>query len=101
MAEAIRSEVERLARELGRTFQMVSKVFPDDKLSRMVLSGGGVHLEGLPAYLAASLDLPVEIAQPFRKVEVSSDTFDSDYVENLAPIAAIGAGLAYQAVLAE
>ncbi len=101
VAEAIRSEVERLARELGRTFQMVSKVFPDDKLSRMVLSGGGVHLEGLPAYLAASLDLPVEIAQPFRKVEVSSDTFDPDYVENLAPIATVGAGLAYQAVLAE
>ncbi len=101
VSEAIRSEVERLARELGRTLQMASKVYPEDTLSRMILSGGGVHLEGLPAYLAASLDLPVEIAQPFRKVEVSSDLFDPDYVESLAPIAAVGAGLAYQAVMAE
>lgn len=101
VTDAIRSEVERLARELGRTFQMASKVFPDDRLCRMILSGGGGHLEGLPAYLAASLDLPVEIAQPFRNVEVSSDTFDPEYVESLGPIATVGAGLAYQAVMAE
>lgn len=101
VAEAIRSEVERLARELGRTFQMASKVFPDSNLRRMVLSGGGVHLEGLPAYLAASLDLPTEIAQPFQSVEVSTDTFDPDFVDSLGPIAAVGAGLAYQAVMAE
>lgn len=101
VAEAIRSEVERLARELGRTFQMVSKIYPDDRLCRMVLSGGGMRLEGLPAFLSASLDLPVEVAQPFRNVEVSSDTFDPEYVESLSPAAAIGAGLAYQAVMAE
>lgn len=101
LVEAIRSEVERLARELGRTFQMASKVLPEERPARMVLSGGGVHLEGLPAYLATSLDMSTEIIHPFRNVQVSPDTFDSTYVESLAPIAAVGAGLAYQAVMAE
>ncbi|MEE9256226.1 MAG: type IV pilus assembly protein PilM [bacterium] len=98
VADAIRSEVERLARELGRTFQMHVQLHPEDQIHRMVLSGGGAHLDGLPAYLAASLDVPVEFAQPFRKVEVPTDTFDPDFIENLGPIAAAGAGLAYRAM---
>jgi type IV pilus assembly protein PilM len=100
VADAIRAEVERLAREMGRTFQMHAQVHPEDQIHRMVLSGGGVHLDGLPAYLAASLDVPVELAQPFRRVEIPKDLFDPDFVENLSPVAAVGAGLAYKALAA-
>ena len=100
VADAIRAEVERLAREMGRTFQMHAQVHPEDQIHRMVLSGGGVHLDGLPAYLAASLDVPVALAQPFRRVEIPKDLFDPDFVENLSPVAAVGAGLAYKALAA-
>jgi len=96
--EAVRGEAERMARELGRTLQLVRQLPPDGRMDRVVLSGGGANLEGLPAFLAASLDLPVEVVQPFQHVEVAADTFDASYVESLAPIAAIGAGLAYRAV---
>jgi type IV pilus assembly protein PilM len=100
VAEAIRKEVERLAREVGRTCQMHSQIHPTDQIRRMVLSGGGVHLDGLPSFLAASLDIPVELAQPFRKVEIPDGAFDPDFIENLGPIAATGAGLAYRALAA-
>ena len=97
-SEAVRGEAERLARELGRTFQLLWQMAPGEPIGRLWLSGGGVHLDGLPSYLASSLDLPVEILRPFRRVEVAEDSFDPDYVESLAPIAAVAAGLAYRAV---
>jgi len=99
-AEAIRTEVERLAREVGRSCQVYSRVYPKDQIRRMVLSGGGVHLDGLPAYLAASLDIPVELSQPFRKVKIPDGDFDPDFIDSLSPIAATGAGLAYRALAA-
>jgi type IV pilus assembly protein PilM len=100
VADAIRSEVERLARELGRTYQMHAQAYPEFQVRRMVLSGGGVHLDGLPGYLAASLDIPVELIEPFRKVDVPSNSFDPDFVDLLSPIAAVGAGLAWRAMAA-
>ena len=55
-------------------------------------------LGGLPERLAEALDAPVEILEPFRHVEAPGEAFDSDLMESLAPIAAIGAGLAYRAL---
>ncbi len=97
-ADAIRAEVEGLARELGRTLQLLWQVSPQAPIQRLVLSGGGVHLEGLPAFLGASLDVPVEIARPFRHVQVPAGAFDQGFVEMVEPIAMVGAGLAYRAL---
>lgn len=97
-AESIREEVERIALELGRTFQLVGHANPGIRVGRIILSGGGAQLDGLPAFLAASLDIGVDISQPFRRVEVPEDKFDPDYVELLSPIATVGAGLAHRVV---
>jgi type IV pilus assembly protein PilM len=97
-AEAVRGEAERLGLELGRTFQLLGEMLPRERVTHLILCGGGAHLEGLPAFLATSLDIPTEILQPFRYVQVSVEVFDSNYVETLGPIAAVAAGLAYRAM---
>ena len=97
-AEAVRGEAERLGLELGRTFQLLGEMLPGERITRLVLCGGGVHLEGLPAFLATSLDIPAKILQPFRNVQVAPETFDPQYVEALGPVAAVAAGLAYRAM---
>ena len=96
--DVLRLEAQKLAFELDRTFQLMWRITPAPKVERVVLSGGGALLGGLPERLAAALDAPVEILEPFRHVEAPGEAFDSDLMESLAPIAAIGAGLAYRAV---
>ncbi|MBI2177557.1 MAG: type IV pilus assembly protein PilM [Candidatus Tectomicrobia bacterium] len=97
-AEAVREEAERLGLELGRTFQLLGEMSAGERVTRLVLCGGGVRLEGLPAFLATSLDIPAEILQPFHNVQVAAEVFDPHYVETLGPVAAVAAGLAYRAM---
>ena len=98
VAETIHAEVDKLAFELGRTLRLIWRISPAPHVDRVVLSGGGAFLTGLPARLATALDVPVKILKPFRHVEVPDERFAPHFVESLAPIAAIGAGLAYRAV---
>lgn len=100
-AEAVRGEAERLGLELGRTFQLLGEMRPGERVTRLVLCGGGAHLEGLSAFLATSLDIPTEILRPFRNVQVAAEVFDTHYVETLGPVAAVAAGLAYRAMEVE
>ncbi|MBI3025194.1 MAG: type IV pilus assembly protein PilM [Candidatus Tectomicrobia bacterium] len=97
-AEAVREEAECLGLELGRTFQLLGEMSAGERVTRLVLCGGGGRLEGLPAFLATSLDIPAEILQPFRNVQVAAEVFDPNYVETLGPVAAVAAGLAYRAM---
>ena len=96
--EVIRGEVERVALEFGRTFQLLWDLRSEERVARIILSGGGAHLEGLPAFLSASLDLPIQMADPFKNVEIPENIFDPDFVEAIAPVAVISAGLAYRGV---
>jgi type IV pilus assembly protein PilM len=40
------------------------------------------------------LRLPVQIANPFRNIHYSGKVFDPDYLQDMAPMAAVGIGLA-------
>ncbi len=98
LEEVLGAEADKLAFELDGTFRLMWPITPAPKVERVVLSGGGALLEGLPECLAATLEAPVEILKPLRHVEAPEGEFDSGLVESLAPAAAIGAGLAYRAV---
>ena len=97
LSDILRLEVQKLVFELDRTFRLMWRITPAAEVERVVLSGGGALLKGLPARLTALLDTPVEILEPFRRVEVSKDAFGPGRPESFAP-AAIGAGLAYRAL---
>ncbi len=96
--DVLREEAQKLAFELDGTFRLMWPITPAPKVERVVLSGGGARLMGLPGRLEEALDAPVEMLAPFRRVEAPEEEFDSDLLESLAPAAAIGAGLAYRAV---
>jgi type IV pilus assembly protein PilM len=38
--------------------------------------------------------MPVEVFNPFGQIECNPDTFDPDYIKQVAPLAAVGVGLA-------
>lgn len=98
VADVIEEEMEELALELERTFRPMWRISSGRRVDRTLLSGGGASLRGLPTHLAARLDLPVGVLDPFRRVEAPADRFEPHFMESLAPAAAVGAGLAYRAV---
>jgi len=57
-----------------------------------MLSGGSSKIKNLNALLQERLEIPVEIANPFRKIEIPPE-FNSDYIRNMASIAAVAVGL--------
>jgi type IV pilus assembly protein PilM len=51
------------------------------KLDRVLLCGGGARLAGLPAYLTRGMNVPVELFDPFRVVDLSK--LDPESAERL------------------
>lgn len=63
-------------------------------LSHIVLSGGGAKVSGLSEYIAKEIDLPVQVFDPFDRIQVDEKRFDRQFLAALGPEMAIAAGLA-------
>lgn len=64
----------------------------NNKISKMVLTGGGSLLKGLKEKAQKSFDTPVEIADPFSKVEYPA--FLEEVLKNAGPEFTVSIGLA-------
>jgi len=67
---------------------------PNARIDRIILSGGCTNLPEIDKELSALLNIPVEIANPFINIEFNSKDFATEYIENVAPLFAVGVGLA-------
>jgi type IV pilus assembly protein PilM len=72
-----------------------------DKLDRVLLSGGGARIHGLAPVLAERLKVPVETADPLRRVQCSAEMFGGADPHEVAPQLAVGIGLALRKVRAK
>jgi len=83
-----------LAGEIGRSFEFYRSTVQGDAIHRMVLSGGCALLPGLSSYLSKAVDLPVEIANPFRDITADPKKFDPEYLAFIASQMMVAVGLA-------
>lgn len=83
-----------LAAEIRRSFDFYRSSVQSDVIHRAELSGGCALLPDLASYLSRALDLPVEIANPFRQITADPKTFDPEYLACIAPQMMVGVGLA-------
>lgn len=67
---------------------------PEKDISKLVLSGGCSRIDGIDQFLAGFLHCPVEISNPFKNIKVDEQQFDLEYIEEMAPLAAVSVGLA-------
>ena len=84
--------------EIRRALDFFYTNYPDDQIKRIILSGGGAHIEEFRKLLATESSAVVEILDPFRKLALDEKTFEPDYVRQIAPQAAIAMGLAMRRV---
>jgi type IV pilus assembly protein PilM len=92
---------EMVAMEIQKTFDFyraTSDEANDVDVQKILISGGGSKLTGLPDDLSTRLELPVEILDPFRKIKVDTRKFDPDYLSEIMPEMAVAVGLALRGV---
>jgi type IV pilus assembly protein PilM len=87
-----------VASEIARTVDYFKTSGSNGDLDRLLVCGGVARIKGLIHLLGDRLQVPVEMANPFGEIDLSASEFDSAQLEELAPLASVGVGLALRAV---
>lgn len=92
--------MEMVAMEIQKTFDFYRATAEDGgvQVNKILISGGGSKLAGLPEELSSRLELPVEVLDPFRQIKVDTRKFDPDYLSEIMPEMAVAVGLALRGV---
>jgi type IV pilus assembly protein PilM len=89
-----------LALEISKTFDFYRATADESEaaVQRILISGGGSKLRGLPEFLAQRFEIEVERLDPFRRISVDARRFDPDYMREVVPEMAVAVGLALRGV---
>ena len=85
--------LEELCSEVSNSFELFRET-SEAAIEKILLTGGTAKIEGIDKFMSGKLEIPVEIANSFRKIEVNEKVYDPEYIEYMAPIAVVGVGLA-------
>src|SRR5258707_4015533 len=89
-----------LALEIRKTmdFYRATAEESEESIQKILVAGGSSKLPGLPEYLAKRFEIPVELFNPFKEIQVDDRKFDPDYMKEIVPEMAIAVGLALRGV---
>jgi type IV pilus assembly protein PilM len=83
-----------IAVEIQRSFDFFRASTMDVAIDKLYLSGGCSLFGGIERFFGEKLGVEVEILNPFRNIKIHPKKFDLDYLESIAPQAAVAIGLA-------
>jgi type IV pilus assembly protein PilM len=89
---------ENIAMEIQKTFDFFRATSQEDRIDQIYLSGGTAKIHGLRDLLAERFQAPVELLNPFLNVRYNEKDFNPEFLEDIAPAAAIAVGLAVRRV---
>lgn len=90
----IQGMAEQLATEVRRSMEFFASSSSGSEIKRVFLSGGCAKIQMLPGLIGERIGIPVEVFNPFAKIDCHPDNFDPEYIKQMAPLAAVGVGLA-------
>jgi type IV pilus assembly protein PilM len=83
-----------VAGEVSRSLDFFASTAPEERISKILLSGGAARTPGLGEVIAERTGVPVEMTNPFRKITFDGKVFDREHIEYMGPSAAVAVGLA-------
>ena len=89
---------ENIAMEIQKTFDFFRATSQEDRIDQIYLSGGTAKIHGLRDLLADRFQAPVELLNPFLNVRYNEKDLNPEFLEDIAPAAAIAVGLAVRRV---
>jgi len=94
ISSAMSSVTEDIVAEIQRSFEFFRSTTGSEKVSRVLVSGGCARIGNFTSVLSERLEIPVEVANPFKNVKIDTKKFDSTIIEDSAPLCAVAVGLA-------
>ena len=84
--------VDELADAINQSLRFLCRTASDDPLQAVFVTGGGARIPGLIDRLGARLETPVEMANPFARVQVGRH-LDAVALEEMGPSLGVAVGL--------
>jgi len=88
------SVAEQVAGEIQRSLDFYAGTAVEANFTKVYLSGGSAKIPALFKTIETRVGVPVEILNPFRKIDVDNRKFDPAFIMEVAPMAAVAVGLA-------
>ena len=92
VAGILQSVTESVLMEVQKTFDFFKATTSEDRIDRVVLSGGSARIAGLSDAMSERFDSRVEIFNPFQNVTYNPKDFDAEFLEEVGPACAIAEG---------
>ena len=86
--------IDLITGEVKRTLDFFSSNFSQEKITKIVLSGGSSKVPNTAETLQDVTDINVDLANPFKNISVSDTEFDPNYIVDIAPKMGVAVGLA-------
>jgi type IV pilus assembly protein PilM len=90
----VRPVLERLSAEIRRSLDYYRSQFNEERIDKLLLTGGGANLKNIVSYLASELRLPVEHFNPLSKILFDSKKIDAQLLDQMGPLFTVAAGMA-------
>ena len=80
--------------EIKKAIDLYHSNYPEAPLAKLVLSGGGAKVAGLPDFLKNETGIAIELFNPFANMRVNEKKIDPNYLTAVGPEMAIASGIA-------
>jgi type IV pilus assembly protein PilM len=94
----LKAMTDNILLEVEKTFDFFKATASNDRIDRIVLSGGASRVDGFATALATRFGTQVMPFDPFRQVSIDPAKLGGVSVEEMAPVAAVAVGLALRKV---
>ena len=94
IASVMSSVTEDIVAETQRSFEFFRSTTGNEKVSRVLVTGGCARIGHFTSMLSERLEIPVEVANPFKNVKIDTKKFDTAIIEDSSPLCAVAVGLA-------
>jgi len=88
---------ENFAGEIKRALDFYNASASEAPISSVLLSGGSSKISELSKVVEETVGLPTQMMNPFNAISYDPSVFTEDYIQAVAPVAAIPIGLALRA----
>jgi type IV pilus assembly protein PilM len=93
----MRGVTENVVGEIARSLDFFAATAAETRIQRVLLSGGGSKVSGLPEAFRERTGLPVEHLNPLSKM-LPSTRFDPSFLEEVGPALGVSVGLALRRI---
>jgi type IV pilus assembly protein PilM len=91
----VRPVLERLSAEIERSLDYYKSQFNEERIDRILLTGGGANLKNIVSYLAGELRLPMEHFNPLSDILFDPKRIGTQFLNQIGSLFSIAVGVAF------